>query len=418
MRPWIARTLALTLALLTPCAVSAGSPSQELQAFFAAATRILDGIETDERPEERLAAIRAITSEMFNVHEAARLSLGPDWEARNEADREEFVRLFADLLERSFIAGVASRIRLGDGVNVTYLDESVDGPVATVRTTITGRSGRELPFDFRMVARDGHWAVRDVAIDGMSLTANYRAQFGRVIQGSSYPELVQLMRAKVTETPTELARPETTETLTAASPTEARPPSATAASATSTPADLVARAVLAEGDTPAVLAIARIEPTTLAVRRIDDVPATPEPTKDVGTHDPRATPDDRVTSIPINGKTPLAVNGAAVPVNGTAHDERAPASISRRRGSSASVAKSYWVQLGAFKNHDTARRLATLLGGPATGDADGSAMTVQLGLTEASLMRVRVGPFADRTRATATLREFQSRGYTPFIAEE
>ena len=39
--------------------------------------------------------------------------------------------------------------------------------------------------------------VRDVTINGISLVPNYRAQFDRVIRGSSYPEL--LARLRVTD---------------------------------------------------------------------------------------------------------------------------------------------------------------------------------------------------------------------------
>ena len=38
--------------------------------------------------------------------------------------------------------------------------------------------------------------------------------------------------------------------------------------------------------------------------------------------------------------------------------------------------------------------------------------------TGPALARVRVGPFADRAEATSNLRELESRGFKPFIAEE
>src|SRR5439155_1645749 len=41
-----------------------------------------------------------------------------------------------------------------------------------------------------------------VVIDGVSLAANYRAQFGRVIQASSYGDLIRQMRARVPGMPT------------------------------------------------------------------------------------------------------------------------------------------------------------------------------------------------------------------------
>ena len=177
----------------------AASPTEQLRGFFSAATRILDP-QTGEGLEARMAAIRAIVKEIVDVPAAAQLSLGPNWSARTAAERDEFVRLFAELLERSLIGAIAGRIRLPDGVQVSYLGESVDGAVATVWTTILTKRGMDLPFTYRMKARAGGWAIRDVVIDGVSVAANYRAQFLRIMQLSSYQELVRQMRARVPET--------------------------------------------------------------------------------------------------------------------------------------------------------------------------------------------------------------------------
>jgi hypothetical protein len=48
-----------------------------------------------------------------------------------------------------------------------------------------------------MVYRNRRWAVRDVTIDGISLVANYRAQFAHVIRTSSYRDLVDRMQLRV-----------------------------------------------------------------------------------------------------------------------------------------------------------------------------------------------------------------------------
>ena len=55
-----------------------------------------------------------------------------------------------------------------------------------------------------MVHLSKRWMVRDVTIDGISLVTNYRAQFDRVIRGSSYRELLARLRVKVGS---ELPRP-------------------------------------------------------------------------------------------------------------------------------------------------------------------------------------------------------------------
>jgi cell division septation protein DedD len=68
-----------------------------------------------------------------------------------------------------------------------------------------------------------------------------------------------------------------------------------------------------------------------------------------------------------------------------------------------------WIQVGAFRSAATAGRVAehvrgVILVGP-TPAADA-----------APLLRVRVGPFADRAHAAVRLRELRTLGYQPFLA--
>jgi hypothetical protein len=56
---------------------------------------------------------------------------------------------------------------------------------------------RRTLFDYEMVRHDERWMVRDVLIEGISVVANLRAQFQRVIQDSSYAELVYRMRTRI-----------------------------------------------------------------------------------------------------------------------------------------------------------------------------------------------------------------------------
>src|SRR5262249_40108746 len=153
---------------------------------FAAATRILEDPALDGKPEERLAAIRVEARQMFDLREAAKLALGPGWNRLTPAEADEFAALFSELLERWFIGAIAAQTRIADGVQVTFRGETVVGPIAVVRTAMPGRSGHEVAIDYRLQQRGHRFAVYDVVIDGVSLTGNYRAQFARVIQSSSY----------------------------------------------------------------------------------------------------------------------------------------------------------------------------------------------------------------------------------------
>jgi phospholipid transport system substrate-binding protein len=141
--------------------------------------------------------VRQLVNEAFDVRSAAELASGDHWRARTAAEQEEFTWLFGDLLERAFVSRMASGAGLDGGMRIRYLNESVDGGSALVRTAMARRDGGEMLLDYRLIDREGAWKIRDVAIDGVSVMANYRAQLDRVLGNASFPELLTQMRAKV-----------------------------------------------------------------------------------------------------------------------------------------------------------------------------------------------------------------------------
>src|SRR5713101_1850582 len=97
----------------------------------------------DAKVVERRAAVRKIANEIFDFKEIARRSLGRYWQPLSEAQRTEFVGLFGDLLERSYI----SKIELYGGDKIMYSGERVEGPLTTVSTKIITKNGAEVPAD-------------------------------------------------------------------------------------------------------------------------------------------------------------------------------------------------------------------------------------------------------------------------------
>ncbi len=185
-------TFALLIAGLSPA--WAGPPTDTLREYTEAVQKVLDdpALKTDERRGERRAAVRKLAIEAFDVQETAQRALGPHWQQRSPAEREEFVQLFADLLERSYIA----KIDLYGGERLRFTDERVDGDNAIVRARVTTKKGTEVPVEGRMHKKGERWLIYDVAIENISLVANYRAQFDRIIRTSSYAELVKRLRSR------------------------------------------------------------------------------------------------------------------------------------------------------------------------------------------------------------------------------
>ena len=61
------------------------------------------------------------------------------------------------------------------------------------------RPNDRIPMIYRLLNDSGNWMVYDVVIDGVSLVSNYRSQFARIINQSSYEELVKRLRNRVNE---------------------------------------------------------------------------------------------------------------------------------------------------------------------------------------------------------------------------
>lgn len=192
--------LVTALVFTIPVAVTvwaAPPPSHQLRGAVDQVLRIAEDpdLKRPARAADRRAAIRRIAGEIFDFQEITKRTLGLHWQPRTPAEREEIVRLVAALLERAYI----SKIELYSGERITYTGEAVDGDLATVRTRVVTRQGTEIPVEYRMMLRGERWLAYDVIIEGVSLVSNYRGQFNKILQTSSYAELVRRLRAKLDE---------------------------------------------------------------------------------------------------------------------------------------------------------------------------------------------------------------------------
>ena len=192
MDKFVRISLMVVLVLSAATCAWAGPPTDQVRAYTDQVLKVLQS-QTLSLPERR-SAIGHIASEAFDVSETAQRALGVHWQLRTPAEREEFVRLFANLLEQTYV----SRIDQYGGERIAYLGEQIDGERAIVRARIETRDGIEvLPVESRLLFKGNRWFIYDIVIAKMSLISNYRAQFERVIRTASYEELVRRLQGRI-----------------------------------------------------------------------------------------------------------------------------------------------------------------------------------------------------------------------------
>ena len=137
--------------------------------------------------------LRAIYVNMFDEVELSRRSLGMNWNKLNAAQRQEFVKLFEQVLEKAY----ADRILSYTNEKIEFTKESMtSGNMAEVRTKVITAS-KEIPIFYRVILKDGAWKVYDVSIENVSLVQNYRTQFNDILAKNTPEQLLEILRKKV-----------------------------------------------------------------------------------------------------------------------------------------------------------------------------------------------------------------------------
>ena len=192
-RTLMTMTAALLLGLTASVAVAL-TPTETVRSRVDEALQSLSktanpGAEASER---RRADIRRAADTLFDFPDMSRRALGRHWTDRTPAEREEFTRLFTDLIARTYIG----KIDRYAGESIAYVGERVDGDEASVRSQVVTAKGSQIPVEYRLHRANDTWSAYDVLIENVSLVGTYRSQFDRIIKAESFADLLRRLREK------------------------------------------------------------------------------------------------------------------------------------------------------------------------------------------------------------------------------
>lgn len=192
-------TLVAVIYLFLALPLSAGVPSDQTRATIE---KVLTILKEPAGKSERRERLRQAIYPSFDFAEMAKRSLGAHWQRRNQTEQQEFIKLFTDLVESSYVDAIESY----NGEKVVVANEKQDHELAEVNTKIITNKGEQYSIDYRLHQTSGSWKIYDAVIENVSLVNNYRSQFNRVIAKSSYEDLMARMKDKQFEAPGKKAK--------------------------------------------------------------------------------------------------------------------------------------------------------------------------------------------------------------------
>jgi phospholipid transport system substrate-binding protein len=192
---------ALAVFFLCMPIVSAGQITDNLKLVVDRVLTILKdpAYSAPEKKAERNKLIHTAASGTFDWEEMAKRTLGPHWRELTPDQQKQFIDIFVDFLERTYISKIDLFLQEAKDFtskNISYLKETIEQEhYALVETKIL-LNDKELPLNYKLINKNGAWVVYDLNIEGVGIVANYRTQFNEILANGSFTTLIDKLKAK------------------------------------------------------------------------------------------------------------------------------------------------------------------------------------------------------------------------------
>jgi len=186
----LAAGIALTVANI---AAADASPTDAVRGSVDSILTLLQNKELDQATRRK--EMRKVISERFDFRAMSQRTLATNWKKASKEQQQEFVQLFAQLIENTYIG----RVEAYTDEKVDFPGEKVKGKKAVVETLILTATA-DIPIDYKVYQKkNGEWWVYDVIIEGISLISNYRSSYQEIVKKEGIDGLIAKMKDKIKE---------------------------------------------------------------------------------------------------------------------------------------------------------------------------------------------------------------------------
>ena len=148
-------------------------------------------VASNQTHNEKLAALSALFDKFLDTDAMGRDALGPRWSSFTPAQQKEFLGLFRELMERTYV----QKLLLFENPNFVYAGEQPSGSGAVVDTKIvTPRD--QFDVAYRLIPAGDAWMATAITVEDVSLSSNLGSQLNDLLSRMSVDDLLALMRRK------------------------------------------------------------------------------------------------------------------------------------------------------------------------------------------------------------------------------
>lgn len=201
MRFTAAFVLVLTLAFSVPQAQADSHTDASAEFINGMANKAINTLtDTEITPEQRRDAFRELFREGFAVNGIARFVAGRYWRSAPEAEREEYLSLFEDVIVNTW----ADRFSQYSGQKFEVKGATDATPnnsqekVALVESLFFTSPTTPVRIEWRVASKGNLFKIVDVKLEGISMATTQRDEFNAVVSksGRKLSSLIEELRRR------------------------------------------------------------------------------------------------------------------------------------------------------------------------------------------------------------------------------
>ena len=177
-------------------AVVAAQPAEPKEMLHGAVDEVLAIAYDGKSVEQPLSVrVRPVLEKYFNFESITRRAVGPGWRQFTPEQQQRTIVLFTELVIRTY----ADRFEAGTQPGITYASAVELAAGKRELPTTIDYAGKKYAVAYRMELVSDKWRIYDVIIEGVSMIANYRAQFDPLFQRGGATAIIHTLEEKLAQ---------------------------------------------------------------------------------------------------------------------------------------------------------------------------------------------------------------------------